>query len=340
MYLKICVPHKELRRYPPEYLPIDIPPDYDLFRNSYLRKEYEITEEDITNGFIERVSKDELVLSYTKIYMYFVSPYIPENDINFIQNKLTSIDKIKDFIKLISNLKKSKVNMPITFSGAYIVNSILSADPKYMVNIKPDYIRDWKVHIPEAFELLPEIRKKLGTIYTPLNYLRVFRETEYNNVSVVVLGQDPYHNGNATGLAFDVDIIGGKKANPSLKNIFKEKGSITAFGDVLSKQGVLLLNTALTVELGRPGSHIDLWKEFTTKVIEHLGNKDLVWLLFGSHAHSYLQYIKKGDAICTSHPSPLSANKRCGEYPAFLGSGVFKECNRILTVKQKNPIQW
>lgn len=172
------------------------------------------------------------------------------------------------------------------------------------------------------------------TIYPPIN--QIFRSLYFvkpQNIKVVILGQDPYHNGSAVGLCFSV-----KKdnyINPSLKNIYKElknegfnpeeNGDISHW----AKQGVLMLNTSLTVRKGQPGSHTDVWYNFTIHLIKNIGqNKEIKWILLGRDAQSVIKYIK-GQTLCASHPSPFSANKKCGNYPPFIGSGIFKEISEI-----------
>ncbi len=168
----------------------------------------------------------------------------------------------------------------------------------------------------------------------PHKVLRAFYTLSPNDIKVVILGQDPYHNGNATGLCFDVKTH--QKINPSLKNIYKELASCgfpqTQDGNLswLVEKGVLLLNTALTVEKGMPGSHAKEWSDFSTKIIRYITSTKagIVWLLMGSHAQSYIEHISSGKpqkVFKTSHPSPFSAHRSSKDSPAFLGSNVFKK---------------
>lgn len=173
-----------------------------------------------------------------------------------------------------------------------------------------------------------------------------FELTPFENVKVVILGQDPYHGeGQAHGLAFSV--LPDVKIPPSLRNIYKELNqSITGFTipqhgylKAWAEQGVMLLNTVLTVEQGKAHSHKHLgWEAFTEKVIEQL-NKEregLIFLLWGAHA------IKKGKNINTdkhtvftsTHPSPLSAHR------GFLGCQHFLKTNQKLIQLKKGPINW
>ena len=165
-----------------------------------------------------------------------------------------------------------------------------------------------------------------------------------------MLGQDPYHNGSATGIAFSVEERGGPKVlrelNPSLLNIRKEvencgyqvengKGDLTYW----VKQGVFLINTALTVRESLAESHLNEWKIFTKELIKYISTnkKKVVYLLLGGKAQQYQSYFNKSKehiVVKTSHPSPLSA--RLG----FLGSECFKEVNEYLVAMKLSIIDW
>ncbi|CAL4042655.1 Uracil-DNA glycosylase [Buchnera aphidicola (Pemphigus populi)] len=184
-------------------------------------------------------------------------------------------------------------------------------------------------------------------IYPPHSEIfTAFLLTEFSSIKVVILGQDPYHNFNqAHGLAFSVNI--GATIPPSLKNIYKEISNDMLLNYVFqngllknwAKQGVLLLNTILTVESGKPGSHSQIgWTFFTDKVIEVI-NKYLygvVFLLWGSHAKNKVGIIdgNKHYILQASHPSPLSA------YRGFFGCRHFSKTNQILIKQGKRPINW
>lgn len=171
---------------------------------------------------------------------------------------------------------------------------------------------------------------KTQTIYPNMyDIFNALKYTSYSDVKAVILGQDPYHGpGQAHGLCFSVKK--GVEAPPSLKNIFKEikdelgieppnHGELTAW----TKQGVLLLNTVLTVRAGQANSHKGLgWESFTDKVIELLNerNKPMVFLLWGANARQKTTLITNPAHLILScaHPSPLSA------YNGFFGCGHFK----------------
>ena len=194
----------------------------------------------------------------------------------------------------------------------------------------------------EVKEELEKISKYLenesAEIFPPIHQVfRAFYLTPLEKVKAVLIGQDPYHNGSAVGICFSVKP--GNNINPSLRNIYKElrlEGfQLNETGDLThwSKQGILMLNTALTVLRGDPDSHTAIWYDFTTYLIKFIDRKkenDVHWLLFGSKAVNIVAYTaKKGRKHITSHPSPFSANRSTNTVKAFIGSGVFKEIEDI-----------
>lgn len=189
----------------------------------------------------------------------------------------------------------------------------------------------------ENISKILETESKHNIMFPPIeNVFRSLREVKPKDIKVVLLGQDPYHNGNACGLSFSIE--NGQKINPSLKNIYLELEmsgfKVNKNGNIsfLTKQGVLLLNTSLTVIKGNPNSHKYVWRNFTKMLIQFIDEniENVEWLLFGAEAHKYIDLIKNGKYYCTSHPSPFSYRKSCGQYPAFLGSDVFKKLNTKL----------
>ncbi len=176
---------------------------------------------------------------------------------------------------------------------------------------------------------------------------RALEECSLDDVKVIILGQDPYHTpGVATGLAFDVADY--SKPQPSLRNILTEMvhdtQQIPSNLYELPAQGVLLLNTALSVEQGMPNTHKDLWDPFTKELLTHISqSKDFViFVLWGANAISYLPYIdqKKHKIIASSHPSPFSWEKPCGKFPSFKGSNPFTQINKFLKTKKIEEIKW
>ena len=174
---------------------------------------------------------------------------------------------------------------------------------------------------------------------------KAFRNTSYKNTKVVILGQDPYHGvDQAEGLSFSVKV--GISKPPSLQNIFKELQSDLGYsipqnGSLVSwtEEGVLLLNTVLTVEANKPASHKDLgWEKFTDEVIKKVNEKNtpVVFILWGSFARSKKNLITNPNhyIIESPHPSPFSA------YNGFFGSKPFSKTNNFLISKNLEPINW
>lgn len=177
-----------------------------------------------------------------------------------------------------------------------------------------------------------------------VNLFRALKLTDYKDVNVVILGQDPYHGENeANGLCFSVNH--GVRTPPSLQNIFKELKSdlgITRTDTDLSdwaRQGILLLNTVLTVEKDKPFSHRDKgWEIFTDAIIKKLNEKQdpIVFILWGSAARSkkILLTNKIHMIVESAHPSPLSY------YKGFEGSRPFSKTNALLKSVNKKEIKW
>lgn len=215
--------------------------------------------------------------------------------------------------------------------------------------------KSWKEKLQEEFSkdymknLKDFLRNELekGKIIYPhgKNIFSAFDETPFYSVKVVIIGQDPYHGPNqAHGLSFSVPR--GVKIPPSLVNIYQELEADLGVkppnhGNLQSwaSQGVLLLNSSLTVEKGRAGSHRGRgWEVFTDKVIEKLNEKreNLVFLLWGSPAQSKGKNVdtKRHFVLKAPHPSPLSA------YRGFFGCSHFSKCNDYLESKGVEKIDW
>ena len=187
---------------------------------------------------------------------------------------------------------------------------------------------------------------KTKTIYPKQSdVFNAFRYTDFNDVKVVILGQDPYHGPNqAEGLSFSVSNEVLKP--PSLKNIFKELENDLGIPfpkhnslKPWAKEGVLLLNAVLTVEAHTPTSHKNHgWEQFTDQIIELINNKTtpVVFILWGSYARSK-KFMVTNPIHCileSAHPSPLSA------YRGFFGNGHFRKANEFLVSKGMEPILW
>ncbi len=204
-------------------------------------------------------------------------------------------------------------------------------------------------------EFKQEYFKKLGifvkqeyknqSIFPPYNHIfDALRLTDYDKVKVVILGQDPYHGlGEAHGLSFSVRQ--GVRIPPSLRNIFKEldqdlgiKRESTDLTD-WAQQGVLLLNSILTVRQDHPLSHKDKgWEIFTDNIIKYLNEREkpIIFILWGSFARSKKALITNRNHIIieSTHPSPLSASR------GFFGSKPFSKTNKILIKLKQEPIKW
>lgn len=213
---------------------------------------------------------------------------------------------------------------------------------------------NWDIILKEEFEKeyfikLDEFLEKEyteQTIYPKKeNIYNALKLTDYNNVRVVIIGQDPYHeDGEAHGLAFSV--LEGVKIPPSLRNIFKELNSDLGYGIPLSgdltkwaKEGVLLINSVLTVREHKANSHKDKgWEKFTDAIIRKLNDRDkpVIFMLWGNYAKIKKKLINedKHFVIESAHPSPLSA------YNGFFGSKPFSKVNEILNSLNEKNINW
>ena len=218
------------------------------------------------------------------------------------------------------------------------------------INFPENWFTEYKKHfntnsldVPLNFVCNQYLKnKKIAPL--PMDIFKAFELCSYQETKVVIFGQDPYfQDGLANGLAFSVD-----KNNPipaSLKNIYKEiKNDI---GVILSKngsldswasQGVLLLNSCLTVEVSKPGSHSGAgWENFIKEVVLLLNKKNnLVFLLWGKNAKKYKKYINPNShlVLTAPHPSPLSA------YRGFFGCKHFSKCNAYLKANGIIEINW
>lgn len=220
------------------------------------------------------------------------------------------------------------------------------------MNVKIE--NSWKQELSDEWakdyfvRLTDFVRNEYATkqIFPPGNQIfAAFNATPFNDVKVVILGQDPYHDvGQANGLCFSVN--DGIPFPPSLRNIFQEihndtGAPIPQSGDLSrwAKQGVLLLNATLTVEAHRAASHQRQgWEQFTDQVISHLSQnrENIVFILWGSYAISKRTLIddSKHLVLTSVHPSPLSA------YRGFFGNKHFSKANTYLTSHGKDPIEW
>lgn len=183
------------------------------------------------------------------------------------------------------------------------------------------------------------------------NVFKAFQLTPYEKVKVVFLGLDPYIRKNqATGLSFGVDIDKtDRKIPPSLKTIIKE---LEEDLDTLcldfdyslegwAKQGVLMLNTSLTVQDGQTNSHLNMWKPFTLEVIDAINdmNENVIFILLGRTAQSYEKYLDPDSTRIIKAPHP-AAEAYAGGKAGFYGSKIFSKCNSMLYMLGKEEINW
>lgn len=222
-------------------------------------------------------------------------------------------------------------------------------------SVFPELDGDWQRYLGEELDrpYMSELRSFLvaqqtqrKVVLPPFDSIfNAFNAAPLDNVKVVILGQDPYHGlGQAHGLSFSVPK--GVAVPPSLRNIFKEVSQdlglpTPSHGCLQSwaQQGVLLLNSVLTVESGVAGAHRKQgWEVFTDRAIEILSRESegVVFMLWGSYAHQKERLIdtSKHLVLKTVHPSPLSA------YRGFLGCGHFSQANQYLISHGRGSIDW
>ncbi len=202
---------------------------------------------------------------------------------------------------------------------------------KYFINLIKFIKNEYKKKI-----ILPKIKKIFNT----------FKYTKFNKIKIVIIGQDPYYKKNqAQGLAFSISKK--IKITESIKNIYREikneypKYKIPKHGCLKkwSKQGILLLNSILTVEQNKPLSHKNIgWEKFTNNIITNINKylKKIIFMLWGKYSQNKINLInkKKHIILSTSHPSPLSFNK------GFNGCNHFKLVNKILKKLKRKKIKW
>lgn len=215
-------------------------------------------------------------------------------------------------------------------------------DPSWLAHLQPAFEQP---HM-QALKAFLSQEKAAGKVIYPKGQLifNALNTTPLNQVKVVILGQDPYHGpGQAHGLSFSVP--DGVKPPPSLRNMFKElqqdlavnnqTGNLTPW----AQQGVLLLNSVLTVEQAQAGSHQNKgWEAFTDQVIHTVSQQcnKVVFMLWGAYAQRKGAQIDANKHLILSapHPSPLSAHR------GFFGCGHFSKANEYLLQHKKTPVEW
>ena len=267
---------------------------------------------------------------------------------NFLMVILTGI-KLKSQLNA-SSLKQKfiKQNKQLFGNEIYLRKLSISKSKKvkihdsWYISLKNEFDKEYWINLSNqirTFYSKKIIYPKASMVFNALN------STPLNRIKVVILGQDPYHgDGQANGLSFSVN--NGIPFPPSLMNIFKElesdlkipfpkSGNLQPWAD----QGVLLLNTVLTVEKDNANSHRGLgWEIFTNKIIEVISSNtnNVVFILWGKQAQNFEDVIdsSKHFIISSAHPSPLSAHR------GFFGSKPFSQTNKFLNEKNKKTIDW
>jgi uracil-DNA glycosylase len=221
----------------------------------------------------------------------------------------------------------------------------IELEPSWLKALGDEFDKDYMVKLKQ---FLKEEKEAGHTIYPKgSNIFNAFNKTPFDEVKVVILGQDPYHGPNqAHGLSFSVQH--GVQVPPSLKNIYKELATdipgfkIPNTGNLThwAEQGVLLLNATLTVRAGIAGSHQKKgWEKFTDTVIKTISDKKtgVVFILWGNYAQSKTELIdsSKHLIIKSTHPSPLAVGRG-----GFFGSKPFSKTNEYLKQHGEKPIDW
>jgi uracil-DNA glycosylase len=233
----------------------------------------------------------------------------------------------------------------MTFSLLKLVEKINTNWKEILLNILNDVAKNQKQN--SLIEKLVEDMGNDKPVYPPLNMIfNSMTKFNFEETRIVIIGQDPYHTeSKAMGLSFSVPE--GEKLPPSLKNIFKELETdiedfnIPTNGDLTkwSSQGVLLLNSALTVVEGRPNSHQKEWIFLTDEIISHISNElvNVVFMLWGNFAKDKKKLIntEKHLVLEATHPSPLSAHRG-----GWFGCKHFSKANTYLDSKNKQKINW
>lgn len=218
--------------------------------------------------------------------------------------------------------------------------------------------KQWTPHLVEEFasDYMDKLKERIvvaatyGTVYPHRTKIfRAYQKTGIDDAKVLILGQDPYHNGVATGLAFDVG--NSPSINPSLRNIQKEiKGSVGPLSreggnlEHWADQGVLLLNTILTVDKGAAKSHHGWgWERFIDATLRALAERDskkpLVVMLWGKAAQAYESYFNKPHHLVLKAAHP-AAEVYAGGKAGFFGCKHFSKCNNHLSQLGEEPINW
>lgn len=315
---------------------------YEITKLNY----YFIVDEEVV-GFFAYSESNYIELSKLYIKKQHQNKGYAKTVINHLKSKLKpirlTVNKYNQSLHFYLNQGFKIIDEVIIDIGRnYVMDDyVLLYENKFLSLIKQESNKTYFMNI---FRQLDAIKKTSIVYPKSEDIFKALYLTNYEDVKVVILGQDPYHQPNqAHGLAFSVNE--GVKMPPSLVNIYKEieleygykmsnNGNLTSW----AKQGVLLLNAILTVTHNKPLSHENIgWQIFSDKVIELLQDKEyVVYILLGNQAKKYIKKItnKNHLILTTSHPSPLSS------YRGFFGSDIFKKANQYLKEKGLNEVNW
>ncbi len=309
---------------------------------------YLIYNNDEEIGFFSYVITDHIYLSKIYILKEYRKQGYAKKVIKFLKEKRLNIKLRVNKENIIAVNSYKRLGFIITGKlktdiggGFYMDDYLMESNYSFDDLLKEEQEKEYFKTLLKSIEN----ESKNNIIYPPKDsWFKALELTPFESVKVVLIGQDPYFNENqAMGLAFSVskDV----KIPASLMNIYKEIANeygkpMPNHGDLTgwAKQGVLLLNSVLTVSAGNPLSHQDFgWQKFTDEVINLLQNKDfIVYILLGNHAHKYEKKITNKNHVIlkTTHPSPLSS------YRGFLGSNIFKKTNECLKENNIDTINW
>ena len=255
-----------------------------------------------------------------------------------VDNIDTSFQVLEPTMKIICPVAMKNENKPQNYSSKCPICFLEAEVQNSWKNILKDEFSK------EYFKKLKMSLHNFDVFYPPISQIFTFTITRFEDIKVVIIGQDPYHNpGQAMGLSFSVPE--NVRIPPSLRNIYLElKDDIPGFkipksGNLTkwAEQGVLLLNDVLTVSKNQPASHSGLgWKTFTTAILEKVNKLDnIVFMLWGGHAKQKAQFIdrKRHLVLESGHPSPFSSH-------LFKGNKHFSKANAYLKEHHKGEIDW
>jgi uracil-DNA glycosylase len=225
-----------------------------------------------------------------------------------------------------------------------------------LVDIVPPNWANAHINARPELELVDKILKGIPGVTLPPRHM-IFRALDIcpSHVKVMIIGQDPYHSlykgkSQATGLAFSTNP--DCPMQPSVRNIFTElqdeypelsfdRKGLGGCLDGWATQGVLMLNTCLTVRQGVPKSHKKIWRGYVSKIMDAVNeaNPQVIKVAWGRSAQDFVK-MSRSTVLTSSHPSPLSANKAMRDAPAFMGCGHFRQVNELLKARGEKPIVW